>query len=302
MRGRSSTSSSRRTMLRAASLALRLTRHSPVLLTLMAGLMLMVSLVNPNLWAGSRVAALDAAAPAIAAVSAPFQVLVATFSGMTGLAQLKAENVSLRSENEKLKEWYQTAMLLQAENQSLKDLLNVLPEPEKSYITTRVIGDSGSSFVRTLLIEAGTSQGVQKGQAVLGDKGMIGRVVETGYSASRVLLLSDINSRIPVLVEGSNQKAILAGNNEESLTLEHLPPDVMIDQGARVVTSGHGGQFPPGIPIGEVTRVVKGVVAVSLYSDPANASYVQVIEKPDDPNVRRSVEILTAPPVSERGR
>ena len=295
MRGHPRTSS-RRSMLRAASKVLRWSRHSSALLTGMAGMMLRVSLVNPQLWQGPRIAALDASAPLIAAVSKPFQVVSDTFSDMTGLAQIKAENVSLKTENKKLKEWYQTALLLQAENQSLKDLLNVLPEPEQSYITTRVIGDSGSSFVKSLLIQAGTAQSVEKGQAVLGDKGMIGRVVETGRNASRILLLTDINSRVPVIVAGSNQKAILAGTNDDMPILDHLPSDVLIEKGARVITSGHGGVFPQGLPIGQVFAVEKGVIKVTLYSDPANTSYVQIIEKPDDPNVRRSIDILTAPP------
>lgn len=294
MRGRSRTSS-RRSMLRAASVVMRFSRHSPALLTGAAGLLLLVSLVNPQFGQGSRSASLDTFAPVISAVSKPFQVVADTLGGVTGLAQLKAENVSLKAENEKLKEWYQTAMLLQAENQSLKDLLNVLPEPEQSYITSKVIGDSGSSFVRTLLIQAGRADGVQKGQTVLGDKGMIGRVIEVGQKASRILLLTDINSRIPVIIEGSNQKAILAGANDDLPTLEHLPPDVLVQAGARVITSGHGGSFPQGLPIGQVNSVTKGVVDVMLYSDPVNASYVQIIEKPDDPNVRRSIETLTSP-------
>lgn len=258
-------------------------------------MVLLVSLVNPQLWQGPRMAALDASAPLIAAVSRPFQVISGAISDMTGLAQIKAENVSLKSENKKLKEWYQTALLLQAENQSLKDLLNVLPEPERSYITTRIIGDSGSSFVKSLLIQAGTAEGVEKGQAVLGDKGMVGRVIETGRNASRILLLTDINSRVPVIVAGSNQRAILAGANDDMPFLDHVPPDVLIEKGARVITSGHGGLFPQGLPIGQVSGVEKGIVKVMLYSDPASSSYVQIIEKPDDPNVRRSIDTLTAP-------
>ena len=293
--------SSRRNMLRAASYVLRWSRHSPALLTGTAALLLLISIFNPTLFSGPRGAALDVFSPLIATVSKPFQVVADTLSSMTGLAQLKAENVSLKNENKKLKEWYQTAMLLQAENQSLKDLLNVLPEPEQSYITTRVIGDSGSSFVKSLLIQAGTAENVEKGQAVLGDKGMIGRVFETGRNASRILLVTDINSRVPVIVEGSNQKAILAGTNDDLPILEHLPPDVLIEKGARVVTSGHGGMFPQGLPIGEVAAVEKGIARVTLYSDPANSSYVQIIEKPDDPNVRRSVETLTTP-VRESGK
>lgn len=300
MRGRPHTSS-RRSMLRAASMVIRWSRHTPGLLTGFAGLLLIISLANPQLLQGSKLSALDTFTPAIAAISKPFQFIADGFNGMTGLAQLKAENVSLKAENEKLKEWYQTAMLLRAENQSLKDLLNVLPEPEQSYITTRVIGDSGSSFVRTLLVQAGATQGIEKGQAVLGDKGMIGRVIEASDNAARILLVTDINSRIPVIIEGSNQKAILAGTNEDLPLLEHLPPDTLIEVGARVVTSGHGGGFPQGLPVGVISELKNGIVKVALYSDPANAGYVQIIEKPDDPNVRRSLDALTTPTEFEAG-
>jgi rod shape-determining protein MreC len=286
---------SRKEALRAASLAARALRHSPAGLTAIAALLLLSSLINPGLWQGPRGAVTDAVAPLISAVSLPFQVAADIVGNVTGLTQIRAENDRLREENTRLKEWYQTALLLRAENQSLKDLLNVIPEPDQSYISTRVIGDSGSSFVQTLLIQAGTEDGVREGQAVMGPQGMIGRIIETGSRAARVLVLTDINSRIPVTIEGANQRAVLGGTNGDYLTLDHLPPDALIEEGARIVTSGHGGMFPAGLPVGEVVKTSEGQMMVRLYSDPANASYVQVIEKPDDPNVRRSVGDLTAP-------
>ncbi len=285
----------RRRVIRAASIAVRYSRYSPMILTGLAAVLLVTSMFNPDMWKDPRTNTTDAAAPIISAIGVPFRLVGDAFGTVTGLTQIRAENARLHSENDQLKEWYQTAMLLRAENQSLKDLLNVLPEPDQSYITTRVIGDSGSSFVKTILIEAGTLDGVQEGQAVMGGQGMIGRVIEAGAKASRVLLLSDINSHIPVVIEGINQRAILVGNNETFPELTHLPPDILVTKGARIVTSGTGGQFPAGLPIGEVNSVVSGRVDVRLFSGTEGSDYVQVVEKPMNPSVRKSLDILMMP-------
>ncbi|HNQ91435.1 MAG TPA: rod shape-determining protein MreC [Alphaproteobacteria bacterium] len=278
--------------IRAASVAARLSRHSPAILTGVAGLLLLISIVNPDMGKETRMATTDAMAPVLSVIGAPFRMVSDGFGEVTGLTRIRAENARLQAENTQLKEWYQTAMLLRAENQSLKDLLNVLPEPEQSYITTRVIGDSGSSYIRTLLVEAGSEDGVHEGQAVMGDQGMIGRVIEVGRKAARVLLLSDINSHVPVVIEGVNQRAILAGTNNNELVLLHLPPDTLVTKSARIVTSGTGGQFPAGLPIGEVTSVIDGTIKVKLFSEPDNSGYVQVVEKPIDQDVRQSLESL----------
>jgi len=271
----------------------RVGRYSPMALSGIASLLLISSLVNPALWSGARQSTSDQMAPVLGVVGEPFQILSDAVGEMTGLTQIRAENAQLKAENAQLKEWYQTALLLQAENQSLRDLLNVIPEPDQSYITSRVIADSGSGFVKTILIEAGTINGVEEGQAVLGSQGMIGRVIEPGEKASRVLLLSDINSHVPVVVEGVNQRAILAGTNGDHLILTHLPEDVLIKKGARIVTSGTGGMFPTGLPIGEVVDVNKGIPIVRLFSDPYTGGYVQVVEKPQNEGVRKSINSLT---------
>jgi rod shape-determining protein MreC len=277
---------------KASSVAVRMARYSPVALTGVAASFLIISMLNPHVWTGSRVFVTDGLTPLINYIGAPFRAASDSVNDMTGLTKIRAENARLKAENTQLHEWYQTAMLLRAENQSLKDLLNVIPEPDQSYITTRIIADSGSSFVKTVLIEAGTDNAVEEGQAVLGGQGMIGRVIEVGHRASRVLLLSDINSHVPVVVEGANQRAVLAGTNEDLLVLIHMPPDAMIEKGARIVTSGSGGMFPSGLPIGEVVEIRNGSPMVRMYSDPYSAGHVQIVEKPQDPNVRQSIQSL----------
>lgn len=283
-----------RKAMRAASLAVRWSRYSPMALTGLAAVLLLSSVISPSLWSGPRVVVTDAMAPTLRFVGAPFRFVVESFSDATGLTRIRAENARLRAENKQLHEWYQTAMLLRAENQSLKDLLNVIPEPDQSYITTRILADSGSSFVKTVLIEAGATNAVEEGQAVLGSQGMIGRVIEVGQRASRVLLLTDINSHVPVVIEGANQRAVLAGTNEDQLVLIHLPADVLVEKGAKIVTSGSGGLFPTGLPIGEVAAIKNGTPVVHMYSDPYAAGYVQIVEKPQDPNVRQSIKTLTS--------
>jgi rod shape-determining protein MreC len=285
---------SKRKGMRTATMAFRIGRYSHLVFTGFATILLLTSLIRPNLWSSQRIVATDAMAPVITYIGAPFRVLGETLSDMAGLTQIRAENARLKAESKQLHEWYQTAMLLRAENQSLKDLLNVIPEPEQSYITTRIIADSGSSFIKSVLIEAGSDNGLEEGQAALGSQGMIGRVIEVGQHASRVLLLNDINSHIPVVIEGANQRAILAGRNEDMLNLIHLPADVLVEKGSRVVTSGSGGMFPNGLPIGEVVDVQNGTPLVKMYSDPYAAGYVQIVEKPQDPNVRQSIKSLTS--------
>jgi rod shape-determining protein MreC len=210
---------------------------SSVLFILVSALLLFASVLRPGLMGGLRTGAADIASPLLMAVSEPFYALADSLSNVTGMAALRAENAQLQSENIRLREWYQTALMLQAENKSLQELLNLKIEPQRGFVSTRVIADSGNAFAKTVLVVAGTGDGIKKGEAVLSGEGMVGRVIETGLNSARVLLLSDFNSRVPVVVEGSRQRAIVAGTNGNLLTLTHLPPDSDIQNGQNIVTS-----------------------------------------------------------------
>ena len=238
--------------------------------------------------ADARLAATDIMTPVLSAFTQPFQNMAEAVSGVSGVAALRAENAQLKAENIRLKEWYQTALMLQAENQSLQELLNLKVDPAYKYITARVISDAGNAFVKTILVALGSEEGVQKNQAVLAGEGMIGRIIEAGEKSSRILLLNDINSRIPVLIEGSSQKAILAGNNTEFPVLKHLPEDAGVIEGARVVTSGHGGVFPPGLPIGRIVKSPDGELIVKPYAEVNKVSFVRVINSNTDKNLIRA--------------
>lgn len=264
-------------------------RGTTLILLLMASILLLVSFVRPQTSEGLRTSTADVMLPIFAAISQPFQTAADMVSDVSGVSQMRAEIAQLQSENARLREWYQTALMLQSENQSLQALLNLKVEPQYRYVTTRVVADSGSAYVKSFIIAAGQSDRVQKDHTVIAEDGMIGRVIEAGQRSARVLLITDMNSRVPILIEGSRQKAIMAGTNEGKPILMHLPPDTEIEAGARVVTSGHGGIFPSGLPVGRVEKTQAGDYFVKPFADMNRVTYVRVLDATINPNLRRGI-------------
>ena len=264
--------------------------QASIIFILAATLILTVSFVRPGVFGGVRSTVSDALTPALILLSEPFRQVATFTSSVTGLSEMRAENTQLRAENVRLREWYQTALMLDAENQSLHSLLNVKPDPAHRFITARVIADSGNAFVKSAIVAAGSEDMVQKGQAVLSGDGLVGRIIESGLNSSRILLLTDVNSRIPVLLEGSRQKAILSGTNEEFPLLKYLPMDIEVKEGTRIITSGNGGMFMPGLPIGTVV-MKDGQPFVKPYADISRITHVRIVDFPEDPNLIEGGEL-----------
>lgn len=224
-----------------------------------------------------RAAVMDVTAPVLSAVSAPVAAFVDNISSVASFENLKAENARLKAENARLQKWYEAALELKAENESFRQLLNVKADPAMSFVTARVVSDAGGAFVKSVLLPVGARDHVQKNSAVLSGQGLVGRVIEVGEDASRVLLITDLNSDIPVIVQGTRIKGILAGKNENLMKLERLPPDSGMTVGTQVVTSGDGGQLPPGLPVGTIVSAGPQGVWVKPLSDLARLEYVQVV-------------------------
>lgn len=224
-----------------------------------------------------RASTMDFLAPVLSVASAPLTTLADKIESLTPLHDLKAENIRLTEENAKLQQWYEKALKLQAENQSLRELLNVKADPSLSFVTARVISDAGGSFVKSVLLPVGGHDNVHKGNAVLSGHGLVGRVTEAGDGSARVLLVTDLNSRIPVILQNTRTKAILAGKNQDLMKLERLPPDSGMTVGTRVVTSGDGGMLPPDLPIGTIVSIDADGVWVKALTDIEKLTHVQVI-------------------------
>lgn len=268
-----------RTTAKTLSLPFRLiyTRYAVFLWTGAAALLMIFSIASSEKASHIRMTVVDAASPIIETVSKPFVSASQAVTDMTGISALRAENLRLSEENKRLQEWYQTALKLEAENKSLRDFLNVTSEPDRAYLTTRILSDPGGRFVKSLLIPAGNNDGVESGQAVVTEDGLIGRISDSADKTARILLITDLNSRIPVMVEETHHRAILAGDNQEQLSLKHLPSDSGVAVGARIVTSGHDGILPPNIPVGIVSDIKGGIIKVLPLADMERINFVQVI-------------------------
>ena len=213
----------------------------------------------------ARTAVTDAFVPILDALSRPVATVTEMADQVAALSDVHAENARLREENERLLHWQSVARKLELENRSLRDMLKFVPEEAVSFVSARVVADAGGSFVRSVLVLAGNRDGVAKGQVALTGDGLVGRVGDTGERAARVLLLTDLNSQVPVILESSRERGILAGDNSDRPKLTHLAISAKPQIGDRVMTSGHGGVFPAGLPVGVVVAVGEGGARVKPF-------------------------------------
>lgn len=220
----------------------------------------------------------DIMTPVLAVASSPMDALHDAAVWMQDMSQLRQRNMMLEEQNQQLLKWQTAAREMETENSTLRSLLNVVPSQKSAYITARIVSDVSGPYVHSALINGGSINGVKPDEAVINDKGLLGRIIAVGNNSARVLLLSDINSRVPVITEHTQEKCILAGNNADQPVLTYLPTTSAIAVGERIVTSGDGGVFPANIPVGVVTAVKGGVIKVQLFSDVAKAEYVSVVD------------------------
>lgn len=239
---------------------------------------LLLGKADPHIFQNARTTVTDMTAPVLDALSRPAVTVAQIITEARELARLREENIILRAENERLLKWQNAARTLLAENKQLHELLGFNPPEDAKSVTARVIGDSGGAFVRSLLVNAGNREGVRKGNAALSGSGLLGRVAEVGERSARILLINDLNSRIPVVIERSRERAILAGDNSVTPRLLYLPITTSVQVGDRIVTSGHGGAFPAGLPVGVVNAISEEGVRVVPYSDATSIEYVRLMD------------------------
>lgn len=225
----------------------------------------------------ARAALADVVVPILAALGEPVAATQQAIATIDRFFDVYGENQRLRDENARLRQWQDVAHRLEPENARLRRLVSAGVEPQRTFLTARVVAESGGPFVRTLLVYAGLREGVEKGQAVVAEGGFAGRVVEVGQRSARILLLTDLNSRIPVVVEGSWTRAVLSGDNSGRPRLEYLPSSAQVAVGDRVVTSGDDGLLPVGLAIGEVVAVGEGGVRVRPFVDLDRLAFVRFV-------------------------
>lgn len=225
-----------------------------------------------------RTGVVDVVAPIMDVLSRPAAKIAEFADDMRHLTELRGENQQLRLQKERLLRWQAAARKLSTENITLRELLNIVPDSRVQYVTARVISDSGAVFARSVLVNAGARHGVAKGQAVVTGDGLAGRIISIGDGSARALLITDLNSHIPVVVEESRERAIVAGDNSGRPQLTFIGHDSRVELGNRVVTSGHGGAFPPGVPVGVVSEIANGVIRVQPFVRFERLEFVRIAD------------------------
>ena len=241
-------------------------------------LLLILSKTHPIIIASVRIHMVDTMAPVLDAVARPMAALENAGASIRDTVSLRTDNQKLRQENAHMAEWQNAVVSLEKENRELRGLLHFKTEPGLSYVSARVIADTGGAYERGLIVTAGKIDGVREGMAAMTGEGLIGRVVEVGDWSSRILLISDLNSRIPVTIAETGDRAILAGDNSQQPKLLFMPRDAAASQGARVVTSGHGGVFPPDLPVGILQESSHGIYTVVPTADLGRVTYVRLVD------------------------
>jgi len=254
-------------------------QRSALLLLITVGVALMLlGRSESGVVQNARSAMADAVAPILDFASRPISGTVNALESAQNLMALAEENAELREANRRLRSWQAVAYRLEAENGALRDLLRMAPDPHSRYVTGRVVADNGGTFVRSVLVNAGGRDGVVRGQAAVTGEGLAGRVAQVGGRSAQILLITDMNSRIPVMLAHSRERGVLAGNNSNRPALLYLGPRSQVEPGDRILTSGDGGVFPAGLPVGVVAASDDGVVRVQPFVDWDRMEYLRLID------------------------
>jgi len=246
----------------------------------------------------TRAVVLDVLTPVFDVLSRPASAVSNSVNFVRDMTNLRTENERLKAENQRLTHWHTVASKLSNENTVLHQQLNFVPEPDPAFITARVIGDVASGFGQSLLLGAGARDGVRKGQAVVSGENLVGYISQVADHVSRLLLLTDINAHLPVIVDSTHTRAILSGDNRDMPRLDYLSGNANIQVGDVVVTSASGAAFPPGLTVGTISGVSDGVYRVSPAVTRDQLEYVAIVDyglggvqsftdKPPPPPTRR---------------
>lgn len=238
---------------------------------------LVTSKVNPDFTEEISFGFVSISMPVVKFIASPFNATISLLTDFRELINAKKENAELREEVTKLKSFYVKSLNIHQENRDLKSVLDFVSTKASNFKVARLIGRSHQIFNQKFFIDAGANRGLQEGAIVSGLHAVIGRIAEVGEDKSRLILLNDASSRIPVVTSKSRDRAILAGNNGDLMEMLYLSKNHKIEVGDWVFTSGDGDTLPPGLLVGVVKKVDGDAVLIAMVEDLANADIVTII-------------------------
>ena len=248
-----------------------------------------------------RMMVIDTVVPSFDWAMAPVTDIAHLLSDFHSYQRLARQNADLRRELQDMKTWREAAIQLDQENARLRDLINVQLDPQLTRITGVVMADSGSPFRQTVLLNVGARDGILDGWPAMDGIGLVGRISGVGDETSRVILVTDTSSRIPVTVQPSGQRAILSGDNTINPVLEFVEDPDLVKPGDRVVTSGDGGVFPANLLIGQLARGTDGRLRTRLSADLERLEFLRVLRSQPTARIEETGTLLAplSPPEFE---
>ena len=224
-----------------------------------------------------RAGLIDAVVPNLDWAMRPVTLVAGMVDDFRSYTRIYEQNQELKRELQQMKAWKEAALQLEQKNARLLDLNKVRLDPKFTFITGVVMADSGSPFRQSVLLNVGERDGIRDGWATMDGIGLVGRISGVGARTSRVILVTDSNSRIPVTIQPSGQKALLSGDNSSLPPLEFIEDADEVRPGDRVVTSGDGGVFPAGLLVGQVALGTDKRLRVVLAADYQRLEFLRVL-------------------------
>ncbi len=269
-----------------------------ILVVLLLGMYLLWRIDSPRV-ERLRIAMIDRFVPSMDWAMAPVTGLTNIARDFQSYTRIYEQNQDLRRELQQMKAWREAALQLEQENARLLDLNKVRIDAKLTHVTGVVTADSGSPFRQSVLLNVGARDGIMDGWATMDGIGLVGRISGVGQNTSRVILLTDTNSRIPVTVQPSGQRAILVGDNEAAPTLELIENRDLVRPGDRVVTSGDGKVFPAGLLVGQVAQSPDRRLRARLAADYERLKFLRVLRSHDGELIEDQGTLLAGPKMQQ---
>jgi rod shape-determining protein MreC len=239
-----------------------------------------------------RAQVIDRVVPSFDWAMAPVNGVIDILRDFQSYARIYQQNQELRRELQQMKAWKEAALQLGQENARLLDLNKVRLDPRLTHVTGVVLADSGSPFRQSVLLNVGERDGIVDGWATMDGIGLVGRISGVGTKTSRVLLLTDSSSRLPVIIQPSGQRSLMVGDNTSAPPVEFLEAPEQVRPGDRVITSGDGEVFPAGLLVGQLAQDPGGRLRVRLAADFERLEYLRVLRHLGTENIEDAGSLI----------
>lgn len=244
-----------------------------------------------------RNAVVDAIVPNMEWALVPVTRAQRMLSDFESYARVYDQNQELRRELQQMQAWREAALQLEQENARLLDLNNVRLDPKLTFVTGVVTADNGTTFRRSVVLNIGSRDSIRDGWAAVDGLGLVGRIAGVSDETSRVLLLTDPASLVPVTIQPSRETALLSGDGSFAPFLEFVDDPEQVRPGDRVVTSGDARVFPDGLLVGRVALDPEGRFRVRLAADFERLEFLRVLRAVPAPAIGDAEPLIDPNPV-----